>query len=70
MGAKCVRINPKFLHEDDQYTACSFCKNKCEKPIKCAGCKTVDMVFYSKQYDLFLCGVCYHSAEARKAKQL
>jgi coenzyme F420-reducing hydrogenase gamma subunit len=60
----CAKENPKFLHEDDQYTACSTCKARCDQALKCKGCGTVDGVFYKKsRYDLFLCGACYHKAE-------
>lgn len=67
MKALCIKKHPNFKHEDDQYTACSFCTTQCEKAIKCKGCQTVSGVFYkSRGYDLFLCGECYHKEEAKR----
>lgn len=71
MKSQCIKKNPKYLHEDDSYTACVFCKNRCEKAIKCASCQTVDNVFFKgKSYDMFLCVKCYHEAESRKQAKL
>ena len=68
MKARCIKKYPKYLHEDDQYTACSSCKTQCEKAIKCVGCKTVKGVFYKgRRYDLFLCAECYHKEESRRS---
>ena len=67
MKNKCIKNNPKYLHKDEEYTACSFCKNKCEMNIKCVMCKTDKLVFYkSRRYDAFLCPTCYQNEERKR----
>lgn len=69
MKAQCKKKNPRYLYKDDEYTACNFCKARCEEAIKCAICNTVDGVFYkSRGYDAFLCAGCYHAEEEKRKK--
>lgn len=58
------------IYKNDEYTMCVKCKDRCEEPIKCFRCGTIDYVFYNRKHDIFCCSKCDYAydEELRRAR--